>query len=101
MTLLEAEIACQTTTSGVEDIQLNSGIDKQLPVLAAAVLSWPVEIHVSPQHTVRRGTSTANPADSSTATAALPTSGSKLLTKVSGQSSTRPRAAGVGADRRW
>lgn len=52
--------------------------------------SCPVEIHVSPQHTVPGGTSTRNPASSRTATAARPTSGRKSLVNESGHSTTGP-----------
>jgi hypothetical protein len=41
------------------------------------VLSWPVEIQVSPQHAGWPGIVTAKPAFSSTRTAATPTSGLK------------------------
>ena len=59
-----------------------------------ATRSCPVEIQVSPQHTGPVGNTTSYPAASSTSTAARPTSGDRWLVKVSGHSTTVPRAAG-------
>ena len=53
-----------------------------------AAPTWPVVVQVSPQQTVRGGSSTAYPRVSSTATASAATAGSKWLVKVSGQSSS-------------
>ncbi len=45
------------------------------PATRRATPSWPVEIQVSPQQTRPDGIVTSKPADSSTSTAARPTSG--------------------------
>ena len=42
-----------------------------------ALSIWPVDIHVSPQHTLAVGTSTAKPAEMRTVTASSPICGSK------------------------
>jgi len=65
-----------------------------------AMSTWPVEIHVSPQHRSCSGTTMVQPAASNTWTAAWPTAGWKLLVKVSGHRMTRgPSPAGAAGRR--
>ncbi len=66
---------------------------------AFASSSWPVAVHVSPQHTSPPGSATSNPAAARTRTAATPTSGARWFVNVSGHRSTWPRdgAAGTGS----
>ena len=77
-------------TTGVPAATYGSSRDSDRRSTRRATPSCPVEIQVRPQHTGFDGSSTSNPAASSTATAACPICGASRFVNVSGHSTHPP-----------